>query len=298
MNWQDRLITIYLYVCKHYRNGLWVYSQRMSNHADLSFSDEEVITLYLFSVIDKNREIKRGYEYADRHLREWFPKLPGYTAYVQRLNIVANIFAPLLEIIQQEQASKNHKHVWLMDSFPVALAKQGHRFKACVAKELADTGYCSTKKLYYYGVRVHVIGRRQAGTLPNPEYIGVTGASHHDGKIFEQIRPELINNELYGDKAYHRPDAKDVSDTQNLTVLTPVKKQKGQKYLEPQDQWLSTAVSRIRQPIETLFSWIEEKTGIEWAGKVRSYNGLMVHVFGKLAAAMFFWNYLRDDVSS
>lgn len=58
MNWQERLITIYLYVCKHYRQQLWTYSQHMSNYADLSFSDEEVITLYLFGVIDKHREIK------------------------------------------------------------------------------------------------------------------------------------------------------------------------------------------------------------------------------------------------
>ena len=212
---------------------------------------------------------------------------------MQRLNKVADAFAPLLEMIQQEQACSNRESVWLMDSFPVALAKQGHRFKACVAKGLADAGYCSSKKLYYDGVRVHVVGRRQIGTLPSPDYIGVTGASSHDGQIFDQIRPVLANNELYGDKAYQRSDADEVRATQNLTVWTPVKKQKGQRYLEPQDQWLSTAVSRIRQPIETVFSWIEEKTGIECAGKVRSYNGLMVHVFGKLAAALFFWNYLR-----
>ena len=62
----------------------------MSNYADLKFSDEEVITLYLFGVIDKNREIKKIYEYADRHLREWFPQLPSYTAFVQRLNKVRN----------------------------------------------------------------------------------------------------------------------------------------------------------------------------------------------------------------
>lgn len=155
---------------------------------------------------------------------------------MQRLNVVASVFAPLLEIIQREQASKNCENVWLMDSFPVALAKQGHRFKACVAKELADAGYCSTKKLYFYGVRVHVIGRRQKGTLPIPEYIGVVEASHHDGKVFEQIRPELVNNELYGDKAYQRPDAKEIREAQNLTVFTPVKKQKGQKYLAPEDQ--------------------------------------------------------------
>ncbi|SFJ14857.1 hypothetical protein, partial [Nitrosomonas sp. Nm34] len=112
-------------------------------------------------------------------------------------------------------------------------------------------------------------------------------------RIFDQIRPQLYNNELYGDKAYQRPDAEEVRQAQNLTVLTPVKKQKGQHYLEPQDQWLSTAVSRVRQPIEALFTWIEERTGIECASKARSYNRLMVHVFGKLAAALFFWNLLR-----
>ena len=265
----------------------------MSNYADLSFSDEEVITLYLFGVIDKHREIKQTYEYADRHLRPWFPKLPSYVAFVQRLNRVADVFAPLLTLIQEEQAAKNSQQVWLIDSFPVALAKQGHRFKACVAKELADAGYCATKKLYDYGVRVHVVGSRQPGTLPTPDYSGVTGASTHDGKVFDQIRPYLHNNELYGDNAYQRPDAMAARQAQNLTVLTPVKKQRGQTYLEPQDQWLSTAVSRVRQPIEALFAWIEEKTGIECASKVRSYNGLMVHIFGKLAAALFFWNYLR-----
>lgn len=57
MDWQAQLIKIYLYVCKHYEENLWIYCQRMSNHANLDFSDEEVITLYLFSVIDKNMEI-------------------------------------------------------------------------------------------------------------------------------------------------------------------------------------------------------------------------------------------------
>ena len=84
-------------------------------HAGLSFSDEEVMSLYLFGIMDKNRELKQIYNYADRHLRGWFPQLPSYVAFVQRLNKVADVFAPLL-----------------IDSFPVALAKQGHRFKACV----------------------------------------------------------------------------------------------------------------------------------------------------------------------
>ena len=52
------------------------------------------------------------------------------------------------------------------------------------------------------------------------------------------------------------------------------------------DEILSSSVSRVRQPIESLFSWIDEKTGIQTASKVRSTQGLLVHVYGKLAAAL------------
>ncbi|WP_268119387.1 hypothetical protein [Methylobacter sp. YRD-M1] len=41
----------------------------MSNHADLSFTDEEVIAVYLFGVMDKHGTIKGIYDDADRHLR-------------------------------------------------------------------------------------------------------------------------------------------------------------------------------------------------------------------------------------
>ncbi len=51
-------------------------------------------------------------------------------------------------------------------------------------------------------------------------------------------------------------------------------------------QWLSNADLRVLQPIGALFAWIEEKTGIECSSKVRSYNGIMMYLFGKLAAAL------------
>ncbi len=86
--------------------------------------------------------------------------------------------------------------------FPSHSRSKGADFGACVANEFADSGYCATKKLYFYGVRVHIVGQRQAGTLPIPEYIGMTPASENDGKVFDYIRPVLIDEEVYGDKAY------------------------------------------------------------------------------------------------
>ena len=72
-----------------------------------------------------------------------------------------------------------------------------------------------------------------------------------------------------------------------IQIFTPVKKEKGQKFLDAADQLLSTAISKIRQPIESLNNWIQEKTSIQIASKVRSSNGLLVHVFGRLATAMY-----------
>lgn len=47
----------------------------------------------------------------------------------------------------------------------------------------------------------------------------------------------------------------------------------------------STAVSRVRQPIEAMFNWLIQKTDIQRASIVRSTKGLMLHSFGRLAVA-------------
>ena len=45
--------------------------------------------------------------------------------------------------------------------------------------------------------------------------------------------------------------------------------------------------------LNLFFPGLNSKKRIECASKVRSYNGLMVHVFGKLVAALYFWNFVR-----
>ena len=105
---------------------------------------------------------------------------------------------------------------------------------------------------------------------------------------FRQISSLLHGGKLFADKAYIDELEREIQlKEQGVEKWTPAKKRKGQKRLDLFEQLLSTSVSRVRQPIESLFNWIEEKTKIQIASKVRSYNGLMVHVFGKLAAAMF-----------
>jgi hypothetical protein len=121
MNWQNRLITIYRYVCKHYQQNLWIYSQRMSHYADLSFSDK-VMTLFLFGVMDKHRAIKSIDEYADRHLRDGFPRLPRLCGLCSAPESGSRCVCTLISTDSARTGRQEFRAVWLTDSFPVILA--------------------------------------------------------------------------------------------------------------------------------------------------------------------------------
>ena len=75
MDWQERLIGLYLYICEHYKTHLWVHAQRLSNNSHPKFSDEEVLTLYLFGMMQNHTTIKAIYTYTKDHLSDWFPGL-------------------------------------------------------------------------------------------------------------------------------------------------------------------------------------------------------------------------------
>lgn len=76
-------------------------------------------------------------------------------------------------------------------------------------------------------------------------------------------------------------------------MLTPFKKIKGEdpavsQLFKHQREWFSKGVSAIRQPIESLFNWLNEKSNIQRAHKVRNTKGLIVHLMGKLTMAFIY----------
>jgi hypothetical protein len=49
-----------------------------------------------------------------------------------------------------------------------------YKRKESVALELTDKGFCSTKGLHYFVVKLHVVAKYRNNNLPLPEYIGDT----------------------------------------------------------------------------------------------------------------------------
>lgn len=282
------LVEIYLFICN--RSGrIEALTQRQSNNSRPTFTDEEVLAIYLFGLAQKRRSIREIYDYIADHFAEWFPDLPSYQSYNRRLNRMSAAFAPLAEsALSQIDCSEVQKEaVRIADSMPIMLAKEKRSTQAKVAPQLASKGYCSSKGTFFYGVKLHAVVQRRPGALPVPTRVGLTPGNENDLVALRRVLPSLEGGQLYGDKAYcDGPMKERLAKEQNLEVHTPVKRKKGQKRLSAASKLFSTAVSKVRQPIESLFNWINEKTGIQRASKVRSYRGLLVHVFGRLAAAM------------
>ena len=172
----------------------------------------------------------------------------------------------------------------MIDSLPVILARGPRATQAKVSREIADKTFCASKNLWYHGVKIHTQAARRRHLLPLPERIFLTEASCHDLAALRQMNLTLGDCALFADKAYACAETKAEFESHHTALATPTKKGRNQS-LEQSDSLWSRFVSSMRQPVESLFNWMIEQTGIQNASKVRSTNGLLVHCYGKLAVA-------------
>jgi hypothetical protein len=289
-----KLIYIYLYICDLYDKQLHFYCQRFSNNKNPAFTDQEILTIYLYAMsIEQFTEIKRIHKFANEYLRSWFPHLPSYEAFNMRINRLNEPFRlltnSLLGNFQPDDCILNNS---LLDSLPI-MTCSGKR-KGKVASDITDKGYCSTKGVYYYGMKLHALSFRRKNQLPFPEEFQLTVASENDLNLFKQAWGQIPNRIFFGDKIYYDKEYfQNMYEKFNSLMLTPVKAIKNQaECLKQMDKayndLFSKAVSTVRQPIEGLFSWLIRKTDIQRAFKVRSTKGLLVFIFGRLAAAFIY----------
>ena len=100
-----------------------------------------------------------------------------------------------------------------------------------VATEITTKGYCSTKNMYYYGIKLHTLTLRRKGTIPFPEMIILSSAKENDLSVLKRkVADNLIHRDIFADKIYS-----DFSfwgnkqQEQEVTMLTPVKAIKGEE---------------------------------------------------------------------
>jgi hypothetical protein len=293
---QHKLIQTYLIVCDLFaKNPHWKYIRLSNNNRPAKFTDREAVTVYLFvGGIMKLSKIEEIHNFARHFLGDRFPNLTSYQKFSNRLNTLYPIFYDIFSyIISSHIPPDAQVHTQLIDSLPVVTCK-GRNRKAKVAREYVYKGFCATKNMYYYGLKLHLLAFRRKGTLPFHDKIYFSPASENDLAVVRELNwiDNLFDTEPFADKIYIDGDCfKPREKCIQLDLFTPVKAVKGTpECLKQRDfaanNLFSAAVSKVRQPIESFFNWLIERSNIQNSSKVRSANGLWLHFFGKLTVAM------------
>lgn len=284
---ENKLIEIYLLVCHLYDMNKHLHLQENRSRQP-TLSVPELMSIYLFGGLNGHFKKRQIYDFITNYWRECFPALPSYQAFSRRLNLLENhfqiLFGYLLEKIKASDQVPSLDH--LVDSMPVMLASGSKSKAARLARQIAKTGFCATKQMHFHGVRLHLIANRQPDKLPLPTQLWLERAKTHDLTALRthcEI-PTRIN--LFGDKAYASRRFKDFLKVPQIQLLTPIKKPKN-KELSVSQKHFNKLVSKIRQPIESFFKWLIDKTDMQRASAVRSIEGLMIHCIGKLSFALF-----------
>lgn len=282
---ENQLIELYLLICTFYDNQPLLKHQRLSNFKP-RFTDQELLTIYVFGHLQGLTSQRRIHDYFDRHWREWFPALPSYQAFNRRLNNLLAAFELLIDDLLQAAAKADDLATAdrLIDSLPVMLAVGTRANRARVARQLADVGFCATKQMHYRGVKLHVLAARRLSKLPLPERVFLSPASQHDLAALREFDPQLTGCSVFGDKAYADTDMKASLKQRGIHLLTPYKRKRNEEETAIPTLY-NRFVSSIRQPIESLFGWLIQRTDLQNASRVRSTQGLLAHCYGKLAVA-------------
>jgi len=163
--------------------------------------------------------------------------------------------------------------------------------RARVALEIARTGFSAVKQTNFHGVRLHLLANKQSGRLPIPARIWLREGNIHDLIVLRERADELPTQiNLFADKAYDDKSFKSLLETKQIRLLTPIKKPKKSELSIKQKRFNKTICS-MRQPIESFFKWLIDKTDIQRASQVRSTEGLIIHCLGKLTFALLLLNF-------
>lgn len=135
----------------------------------------------------------------------------------------------------------------------------GRNRQGKIARGIADKGICSTKNMYYHGLKLHCVRYRRKGHLHFPCQFVLSPISEKDLTVFKRdCAPELVGKQVYADKTYQDRLFWQLEEKKGNTPFSPVKAIKGACITEKQwdkaaDDLYFAAASSVLEPIEALF---------------------------------------------
>lgn len=248
--------------------------KRRRNTDQLKQHDTVIISCIIWGVINGYTSQRATYRAictvlfpnGDFPCQSRFTRLSSNLAYT--IKIIQYFFVK--EITKGEQ-------IGIIDSFPSPLCKPVRNRRAKLLDDIAEIGYNSTKKAYFYGIKIHMIVTKTGF----PIAYSVTSPTIHDVKVLETLSEEARLPNILGDKGYISRKTHEKLALKGITVSVPPRKN-----MDKSGKVDSRLLNKQRKAIETVFSSLE-KLGCQ-NFNLRSVQGLE----SKLESILFAYSIL------
>jgi Transposase DDE domain len=163
-------------------------------------------------------------------------------------NLWYTVFYLLAEINKQLRLSTNF---YAVDSFPLPVCQRGRSYRCKLYKGKQFLGYCKSKRLHYYGLKVHVIVT-EFGTICG---FYITSGSESDIRALEKYELPLPRDSiLTADKAYTSYELEDLLLEKDGISLLPLRRKNLSRQHDPLQK---RVIKSIRKIVETTISCIQ-----------------------------------------
>ena len=187
-----KLIEMYCAVCHYYDTSLVSQAQRCSNNFCPKFTDEEAIATYIWGIYNQKFEVKACYRFIKDYYGEWFPHLPSYQAYNSQICFLADAFKTLASVLLCGLGLDPSHSDFANDSIPIVVASGKRSGRAKTACAYCDRGYCASKDMWYYGVKLHIFAQCNYKAMPTPALMTISQASEHDLPVAKEMLDDVL----------------------------------------------------------------------------------------------------------
>ena len=170
------------------------------------------------------------------------------------------------------------ENYFIIDSMPLEICKKARQNRIKICKKDFETapskGFCASQDTWFYGYKLHGICS-VSGVFHS---IDITKANVHDIQILKDVKNQLSDFVLLGDRGYLSSTQQlDLFQTANIVLETPMrmnqKSYKKQPYI----------FRKSRKRIETLFSQLCDQFKIR-NNYAKSFEGFKTRILAKITA--------------
>ena len=170
------------------------------------------------------------------------------------------------------------ENYFVIDSMPLEICKMALHTRVKVCREVFETapdrGFCASQNNWFFGYKLHGVCA-VSGVFQS---IDLTKASVHDIHLLKEIKAQISDCVLLGDKGYLSATMQlDLFESANITLETP--KRANQKDYKKQPY----VFRKTRKRIETLFSQLCDQFMIR-RNYAKTFNGFKTRILAKVTS--------------